>query len=127
MTTTIATICQKHNITPEQFDRATHCTTNGQHFYIVESQSEPGAEYHVKFNRQYGKLTCTCKAGQQAMSCWHMRAAMASEEHYKATETARRQAEQAEIEAQEYYRFEMAMHELESALDALDAIAARAS
>ena len=50
---TIAAICSKWNITPEQFDKATYCSTNGQGFYIVESQTTD-AEYHVKYNRQFG-------------------------------------------------------------------------
>ncbi len=123
---TITTLCEKYHLTPEQFDKATHCESNGVHFYIVESQTTPGTEYHVKFNRQYGKLTCTCKAGQQAISCWHMRAALAAEEHYKATEQARRQQEQVEIEATKLYEFEQAFRDLEDALDALDRIAQEA-
>src|SRR5947207_16019088 len=102
---TVAAICSKHRISQEQFDKATYCITNGQGYYVVESQSEAGKEYHVKYNHQFGKLTCTCKAGQNGVPCWHERAALANQEHYKAEQQARRQREQAEIEAQEYSRF----------------------
>src|SRR5690348_11424942 len=113
--TTIAAICSKHHITPEQFDKATYCATNGQGFYIVESASEP-KEYHVKYNAQYKALSCTCKAGEQGVPCWHKRAALANQEHYKATEQARRQQEQAEIEATKQYAFEQAIQAFHEAM-----------
>lgn len=117
---TISEICSKYNITEVQFSKATHCTANDdEHYYIVESQTTD-AEYQVKFNRHYGKLTCTCPAGQQAISCWHMRAALAAEEHHKAEQVARNKAEQAEIEATEDYQFEQCMIEFERSLEKFD-------
>ncbi len=57
---TIAALCSKYRISEEQFDKATYCIANGkQGFYIVESQSEPGVEYHVTWNEQYKALACT--------------------------------------------------------------------
>jgi len=129
MTTTITTICQKYNITPEQFDKATHRTSNGEHFYIVESQSQPGVEYKVTWNAEHQCLQClphtgpACKASENGVPCWHKRAALAVEEHYKAQVRRERANEQARIEATEEYQFEQAMRDLEDALDALDAMA----
>jgi hypothetical protein len=50
---TIAAICSKHNIAPEQFDRATKVVMNGKAFYVVESLSTPGQEYRIEFNDEY--------------------------------------------------------------------------
>ena len=110
----------KYNITPEQFDKATYCESNGKGFYIVESQSEAGKEFHVKYN----VLSCTCKAGKNGVPCWHKRAALVAEEHYKVqVRCQERLDEQARIEATEEYQFEMLLHELETTLDELDRIA----
>jgi hypothetical protein len=119
----IATIAAKYNVTLEQMDKATHCSTNGEHFYIVESQSEPNKEYHVKYNSQYNAPSCTCKAGTNGRGCWHKRAALAAEEYFKATERARRLNEQATVEATEEYQLDQLFNDLEEALDALDRIA----
>jgi molecular chaperone GrpE (heat shock protein) len=97
---------------------------NGQHFYIVESQTEAGKESRVEYNRQYKALSCTCKAGENGVPCWHKRAAMAAEEHYKATQRVQRANEQAEVEVTKEYQFEQLLRELEDTLDALDALAA---
>ena len=113
---TITTLCEKYHITPEQFDKATHCESNGVHFYIVESQTTPGTEYHVKYNREYNALSCTCLASDNGNGCWHRRAALASEEHYKATEQARRLQEQAEVESTPEYQFEQAIQEFHQAM-----------
>jgi hypothetical protein len=128
MATTItpSTLCEKYSITPEQLSAGTHIVLNGtEHAVIVESASVPGQSYKVIWNGQYRVLQCTahngepCKASASGKQCYHKRVAMAVIELEKAE--ARR--EQAEIEAQEYYRFEQAMHELETILDKLDEIA----
>jgi hypothetical protein len=109
---TVASICEKHNITPEQFDKGTYCVTNGKGFYIVESQTTD-AEYHCSWNAQYNVLQCSCPA---VGKCWHMRSAVANQEYFKAQRLARRQAEQAEIESSPAYQAEQlvrAMEELE--------------
>jgi hypothetical protein len=124
---TINEICAKHNITPEQFSKATHCTADGnEHYYIVESQSEAGVEYQVRYNRQYKALSCTCKAGENGVPCWHKRAALAAEEHYKTERLQERINEQECFEATKEYQIEQVIRDLEDALDALDAIAQEA-
>jgi hypothetical protein len=126
---TIATISAKYNITLEQFDKATRiidCNRN-KVFYLVESQTDPTIDpYHVEFNDQFRCLTCTCKAGQQGIPCWHKRAALAAEEHYKRAQRRERLNEQARIEATKEYQLEQLFRDLEDALDALDRIAEEA-
>ena len=117
---TVAAICSKYRISQEQFDKATYCITNGQGYYVVESQSEAGKEYQVRYNRQYNALSCTCKAGEHGTPCWHKRAALANQEHYKATQAARRQSEQAEVESTQAYQFEQAIHDFEVAMSDFD-------
>ena len=83
---TIASLAAKYHITLEQYGKATRiidCNRN-KVFYQVESQSDPTIDpYHVEYNDHFHCLTCTCKAGQQGIPCWHKRAALAAEEHYK--------------------------------------------
>ena len=126
---TITSIAAKYNITPEQFSKAMRiidCNRN-KVFYQVESQSDPTIDpYHVEFNDQFHCLTCTCKAGQQGIPCWHKRAALAAEEHYKQAQRRERLQEQAEVEATKLYQFEQLFRELEDALAALDRIAEEA-
>jgi hypothetical protein len=123
---TIATICAKYNIAPEQFDKAMRiidCNRN-KVFYQVESQSDPTIEpYHVEWNDQFHCFSCNCKAGQEGIPCWHKRAALAAEEHYKQQVRRERQVEQAAVEATEEYQLDQLFHELETALNALDKIA----
>lgn len=126
---TIASIAAKYHITLEQFSKAMRiidCNRN-KVFYQVESQTYPTIDaYHVEFNDQFHCLTCTCKAGQQGIPCWHKRAALAAEEHYKQAQHRERLNEQARIEATKEYQMEQLFRDLEDALDALDAIAEEA-
>ncbi len=125
MTSTQLTLTTQYNITIEQLDRATKiidCNTNTV-YYQVDSQTNPGTAYNVRFNRQFGCLTCTCPAGQQGIPCWHKRAALAANELDKERVRHERQAEQATIEATKEYQLEQLFRDLEEALDALDRIA----
>jgi SWIM zinc finger len=125
MTTIQMTVTTKYNVTIEQIDRATKiidCNTNTVYFQ-VDSQTTPGTAYNARFNPQYGKLTCTCPAGEKGINCWHKRAALAANELEKVTTNLRRKAEQAAIEATEEYQMEQLFRDLEEALDALDRIA----
>ncbi len=95
-------------------------------YYQVDSESNPGTAYNVRFNRKYGKLTCTCPAGERGINCKHKRAALAANEIDKAQRNQERINEQARIEATEEYQLEQLFRDLEDALDALDAIAQEA-
>jgi hypothetical protein len=126
----IASICEKYNISEEQFSLATKVIANGRKaFYIVESLSTPGQEYCVEWNDKHRCLQCkphnseACKASANGLQCWHKRAALAVEEYEQAKVRARRQQEQAEVEATKEYQFEQLLRELEDTLSALDAIA----
>jgi hypothetical protein len=55
---TIASICTKYHITPEQFDKATKVIANGRKaFYIVESFSTPGARVPRRVEQRTPLLT----------------------------------------------------------------------
>jgi hypothetical protein len=66
--------------------------TTGETFYIAESASEPGKEYHVKalLKGNHYFLTCSCPAVGQ---CWHQRAAAAAAKEFKAAQKAQAKAE----------------------------------
>jgi hypothetical protein len=101
-------IASRFTVTEAQMDKATRIVegATGHVFYQVKSQSVEGQIYEVRFNRQFRRLTCTCKAGQEGFGCWHKRAAMASAAEYKQEENlqARQEAEQASFAALEAQR-----------------------
>lgn len=90
-------IAAKYRVTQAQMDKCTRIldTTHGKIFYQVESQTTPDTTYTVRVVRS--RLSCTCPAGLDGQSCWHMRAALASAFEYRQSENlqARREAEQA--------------------------------
>ena len=115
--------------TPEQFSKATKVIANGRKaFYIVESLSVPGQEYRVEWNDEHHCLQClphtgeACPASKNGLQCWHKRAALAAEEHYRQEQAERRQSEQAEAESDPMYEIEQAFRDLEDSLDAVDRI-----
>lgn len=97
---TASEIATRFNVTQEQIDRAHRildCQT-GKVFYQVESQTDATQEpYEVRANAEYKRLTCTCKAGQRGIPCWHKRAASAAAFEYRQGENlqARKEAEEA--------------------------------
>lgn len=102
-------ICERFNVTPEEIGKATRIlnTTTGEVYYQVSSRS--GGEGHeIHYNKEFKRLTCTCKAGRVGVPCWAKRAAMAASLEYLQEQriaNAREQAEQeralAEKRAQE--------------------------
>jgi len=56
----------------------------GEYFYLVQSESQPGVEYKVIYNRESKVMQClpfngpVCKASEAGYNCWHKRAAKAS-------------------------------------------------
>jgi hypothetical protein len=91
-------ICERFNVTSEEIGKASRIlnTTTGEVYYQVESRS--GGEAHgVHYNREFKRLTCTCKAGRVGVPCWAKRAAMAASLEYLQEQriaNAREQAEQ---------------------------------
>lgn len=95
-------ICHKFSVTPEQIDKASRVLDcrSGAVYYQVQSQSDPDADpYEVRYNAEFRRLTCTCKAGQHGIPCWHKRAAMAAAREYLQEQRIANAKEQAEQEA----------------------------
>lgn len=96
---TSAEIYSHFNVTFEQVDKA-HRVINlnvipPQVYYQVESAHNP-IEYTVIFDRVHSCLTCTCKAGQNGIPCWHKRAALAHAAEYRLFQRAVEAVEEAE-------------------------------
>jgi hypothetical protein len=86
------TILQQYNISEEQLDK-THRVIDenaGTVFYRVESQTEPGTTYTVRYLKDKGGLSCTCKGAQEGYICWHKRAAVCHNRLYKLDERRER-------------------------------------
>ena len=68
-------VAQK-TVTASQLDACNRVIDEAKHevFYLVQSATDPAKTYQVRHHRQYNRLSCTCKANQQGMSCWHIRA-----------------------------------------------------
>lgn len=99
-------ICNTFHVTPEQIDKATRlidCAT-GKIYYQVDSQSEPGKAYEVRYNQQYHRMTCTCKAGEAGLGCWHRRAALAAIYEHRQAENLQARLEAHDPEALEALR-----------------------
>ena len=79
------TIATRYHVTETQMSMAHRILdlNAGQVFFQVESQSEAGTEYTVRYNRTLKVLQCTCKAAQEGIGCWHKRAALAVTAEYK--------------------------------------------
>lgn len=97
MTTTLNTqaIATRYNVTEDQMDLCNRIIdgATGKPFYQVESQTTADVIYTVRYNVQFHKLSCNCKAGAEGLNCWHKRAAMACETEYKLLKQAEHQAE----------------------------------
>ena len=108
---TEAEICTRFNVTTELLDKASRVLdcVSGKVFYQVKSQTTDDI-YEVRWNSEFKRLTCNCKAGMVGIPCWHKRAAMAASRLDLQAEriaNAREQAEQerelaAKREAQYY-------------------------
>lgn len=104
-TTTIdfrSRIKQEYNVSDSQLDACQRWERgDGSAFYTVESASNPGTYYRVEWNAEHHCLQCKphsgqhCKAAQAGFTCWHRRAAVASERLYKyeVAQARRREAE----------------------------------
>src|SRR6266568_1309988 len=102
-------IQESHKVTDSQLDAATRyieCKTNTV-FYLVQSASSPDVQYQVRWNRQYSRFACQCKASHNGMNCWHVRSAVANEVLYR--ENVRAEAEAAARIAEEKAEYERLM------------------
>lgn len=119
---TSSEICQKFNVTETQIDKASRVLDlqSGKVFYQVESQTTDEI-YEVRYNSEFKRLTCNCKAGQVGVPCWHKRAAAAAAFEYRQQENlaARKEAEAAKLAS--YKALEQARDESRAAVAGLKA------
>ncbi len=76
---------EQYKVTDSQLDAATrfvNCTTR-EVLYVVQSATSADVQYQVRWNRQYRRFACQCKASHNGMNCWHVRSAVASEVLYR--------------------------------------------
>jgi hypothetical protein len=87
-----------YRVTSSQLDMAHRIVNDRTHqvYYQVESAQNTGDEYVVIFDRVHHCLTCTCKAGQNGIPCWHKRAALAHAAEYRLFQRAVEAVEEAE-------------------------------
>ncbi len=80
-------------VTREQLNACSRIIYENTHevFYRVKS-AHTNDEYTVRWHREEhdggGRLTCTCRAGQEGIACWHKRAALAHDAWVKAEQAA---------------------------------------
>lgn len=121
---TSSEICEKFNVTETQIDKASRVLDlqSGKVFYQVESQTTDDIPpYEVRYNSEFKRLTCNCKAGQAGVPCWHKRAACAAAFEYRQQENlqARKEAEAAKLAS--YKALEQARDESRAAVAGLKA------
>jgi hypothetical protein len=68
----------EYRVAPEQVDACQRYVDESTNtvFYLVPSASEAGLFYKVEWNRNFHRFSCQCKANQNGMSCWHIRAVL---------------------------------------------------
>ncbi len=80
-------------VTREQLNACSRIIHENTHevFYRVKS-AHTDADYTVRWHREehdgVGRLTCTCRAGQEGIACWHKRAALAHDAWVTAEQAA---------------------------------------
>jgi hypothetical protein len=87
----VITLTNEKSVTPEQIGACHKCydCTTRANFYLVENSKgetdENGdiIEYKVQYSKEHG-FTCDCKAGQNGLLCWHIRASIACAREEKA-------------------------------------------
>ncbi len=75
-------LLRKHRITAEQLQAVIPVENAGERYFEVQSASEAGAYYTLRYHRVYRHLlTCNCRASVEGLStCWHRRAVEAYQE-----------------------------------------------
>ncbi len=102
-------IQESHKVTDSQLDAATrfvNCATR-EVLYVVQSATSADVQYQVRWNAQYHRFACQCKASHNGMNCWHVRSAVANEVLYR--ENVRAEAEAAARIAEEKAEYERLM------------------
>ena len=85
-------------VTQEQIDACTRVIDEAKHevFYLVATATGPNVTYQVHYNTQYSRFTCTCKAGYNGFTCWHLRAAIQHATDYANAKRAEQEAQERE-------------------------------
>jgi len=102
-------IQESHKVTDSQLDAAQRFVNSATRevLYVVQSATSADVQYQVRWNRQYRRFACQCKASHNGMNCWHVRSAVASEVLYR--ENVRAEAEAAQRIAEEKAEYERLM------------------
>ena len=76
---TQVTINQRYNVTDAQLDSVTYFTDEATRtpLFKVHSATDADTVYTVKWNSQYNRPQCECKAACDGRVCWHVRACLA--------------------------------------------------
>lgn len=118
------------NVTEDQINACSRIIDENRNevFYQVTSQTDSSVEYTVRFSLLHG-FTCTCPAGEAGFVnchnyCWHVRAAVAHSEWYKAEMHRLNQDERETVENDPAFIAEY--HEYQAAI-ALDSCAPQAA
>jgi hypothetical protein len=98
----MTTTTYHYEVTEAQLDACHRIVNLNTHqvFYQVESATEAGVEYTVIYNPVLKHLTCTCKAGQNGIPCWHKRAALKAAEIYRQERKAEQERDMIELAAE---------------------------
>jgi len=102
-------IQEQYRVSDSQLDAATrfeNCATH-EVLYIVKSATDPDKQYTVRWNRNFSRFQCECKASHNGMCCWHVRSALANEMVYR--QNVRAEAEAATRLAEEKAELERLM------------------
>lgn len=127
-------IKQEYRVSDAQLDACERWErSNGTAFYTVQSATIELTYYRVEWDAEHHCVRCLphsgerCKGADAGYTCWHMRAALASERlfKYEQAQAARREAEA--IEAEPEHREEQACFDLEAARLSLEAAKREAS
>lgn len=94
-------IYQEYRVSEEQVDACQRYVDEQANtvFYLIPSATQAGLFYRVAWNLNHARFSCQCKANQNGMGCWHIRAAIVAATQY--AEEKRAEAEAALRIAQE--------------------------
>lgn len=72
-------IIDRYHVTSQQLDAVAYFVdqSTGQPLFKVQSANNPDVTYTVKWNTQYNRPQCECKAACDGRLCWHCRACVA--------------------------------------------------
>jgi hypothetical protein len=83
-----------YGVTDEQLDMVTRVKNEntGETFYLAQSATDITVTYQIRYNKNYNRLSCTCKGNQNGHTCWHIRAVVVHNRQYHDLKKAEAQA-----------------------------------